>query len=60
MEKFIYVFTTKDRDEFEKAGLKAIKSDKWNNIFIFVAEDVEDAGINLDGVIYIRSDVLTY
>ena len=60
MEKFIYIFTTKDRDNFVNAGLTAFKEDKKNNMFIFLAEDDINSGISLDGVIYVYSDILTY
>ena len=60
MEKFIYVFTVKDRDLLVNSGLTPFKEDKKNNMFIFLSEEVTNAGVPLDGVIYIYSDILTY
>lgn len=60
MERFIYVFTKKDRDNFVNAGLKVFQEDKKNNIFIFLTEDVINSNVSLDGVIYIYSNILTY
>lgn len=60
MERFMYVFTTKDRDYLVNAGLQVIKEDKKNNMFVFLRNEVEWSGIPLDGIIYIYSDILTY
>lgn len=60
MDKFIYVFTKKDRDNLVNAGLKVFQEDKKNNLFIFLSEDVANANVSLDGVIYIYSNTLTY
>lgn len=56
--KFIYVYDTKARDELLDMGLRLMKSDDRNNIYVFMNPDRLDFA-RLD-FSYILSDTLTF
>lgn len=58
MEKFIYVFDEKSRDELIVAGFRLLKSDNKNEVYVF-ANQMEMA-FELSDVSFVRSDTLTF
>ena len=58
MEKFIYVFDEKSRDELIAAGLRLLKSDKKNDVYVFANRN--DMAFELSDISFVRSDTLTF
>ena len=58
MEKFIYAFDEKSRDELIAAGFRQLKSDNKNEVYVF-ANQMEMA-FELSDVSFVRSDTLTF
>ena len=58
MEKFLYVFSTDDRDRLIAAGYALLKSDDKNGLYVFVNQ----TNMNFDmlDMAFVRSDVLTF
>ena len=58
MEKFIYVFDKEARDKLLSAGLKLLKSDKKNEVYVFANQ--MDVAFALAGIAFVRTDTLTF
>lgn len=58
MEKFLYVFDKESRDELISVGFKLLKSDKKNDVYIFVNR--MDMAFELADISFVRSDTLTF
>lgn len=56
--KFIYVFTEKERDALLNAGFILLKDDPANSIFVFVFDG--RLRFALDDISYIETDTLTF
>ena len=55
-DRFIYVFTTDDRDALLESGLFLLKEDLHSNIFIF--ENNDEAKFSLSGVNHVLNSQL--
>lgn len=56
--KFIYVFTEKERDILLNAGFILLKEDPANSMFIFAYDG--RMTFTLDNISYIETDTLTF
>lgn len=56
--KFIYVFSTEDRDKLVKAGLTLLKEDTNNSIYVFGKNN--SLTFALADVSYVETDTLTF
>lgn len=56
--KFIYVFTEKERDVLLNAGFILLKKDPANSIFVFAYDG--RTTFALDNISYIETDILTF
>ena len=57
MGKFIYVFTTEDRDSLVRNGFILLSSDERNKVYIFAARN--DMSFCLTNVEHVETDSLT-
>lgn len=56
--KFIYVFTPEDCEKLLSSGHTLIKEDRKNSIFVF--DNSETYVFDIDDLIYVMSDTLTF
>lgn len=57
---FIYVFSSEDWDNMVKSGFHLLKSDKKNNVFVFILTDEDKRIPNYSKSNFIISDMLTF
>lgn len=55
--KFIYVFSSGDRDKLLSQGFNLLKSDETQNVYVFVGND--DLKLS-DDIAFVFSDTLTF
>lgn len=58
MKKFIYIFSSADRDALSARGYKLLKTDNRNNIYIF--ENKPEAVFDFGEIKHIDSDIITF
>lgn len=58
MEKFIYVFNDKSRDELISAGFRLLKCDNKNEVYVFANQ--QEMAFELSDISFVCSDTLTF
>lgn len=58
MEKFIYVFNDKSRDELIAAGFRLLKCDNKNKVYVFANQ--QEMAFELSDISFVCSDTLTF
>lgn len=58
MEKFIYVFNDKSRDELIAAGFRLLKCDNKNEVYVFANQ--QEMAFELSDISFVCSDTLTF
>lgn len=58
MDKFIYVFSTTDRDILLSRGFSLVVEKPYEGLYVF--ENAPDTSFSLDDVDYSLSDILTF
>lgn len=58
MEKFIYVFNDKSRDELIAAGFRLLKCDNKNEVYVFANQ--QELAFELSDISFVCSDTLTF
>ena len=58
MEKFIYVFNDKSRDELIAAGFRLLKCDNKNEAYVFANQ--QEMAFELSDISFVCSDTLTF
>lgn len=56
MSKFIYVFSTHERDDLLEKGFMLLSSDDRNDVYIFAS--IPEMNFSLSDIAYVESDTL--